>query len=77
MAARAVATRFAGEREEFFVSTIRAMETGEALSEITATVKFLHDFDGFGAERTVRFAINGFVFVLKIVPAMMNNLPEW
>jgi hypothetical protein len=35
------------------MATIGAVETGEALSEITATVVFFDDLNGISAERAV------------------------
>ena len=54
----------------------RAMETSEALSEITATVVFFDDLNGISAERAVGFAVVGFVIGLELVPTLVDDLPK-
>jgi len=58
------------------VSTIGAMETSEALREITATVVFFDDLNGISAERAVGFAVVGFVMGLELVPTLVDDLPK-
>ncbi len=55
---------------------VRAEKAGEALGKIAAAVEFLDDFDGVGPERSVGFAVALFVIGLKVIPAMMDDLPE-
>ena len=76
MARRTESTSFAGECEEFFVSTIRAVQTGKALSEIAATVVFFDNLNGVSAERAVGFPVVGLVLGLELVPTLVDDLPK-
>ena len=76
MTTRAVASGFAGEGEEFLVTAVRAMEAGESLGEIPATIELLDDFDGFGTEWSMTFPVGSFVLGLEIIPPMVDDLPK-
>ena len=58
------------------MSTIRAVQTGKALSEIAATVVFFDDLNGVSAERPVGYAVVGFVMGLELVPTLVDDLPK-
>ena len=58
------------------MTAVFAVETGESLSQITAAIEFLHDFNGVGSERSVGFAVRAFVLDLEIIPTVVDDLPE-
>jgi len=57
VAGRAEVATLAGEGEEAFVATIRALEAGEAGGEVAAAEKGLDGGDGGGVERAEGFAV--------------------
>ncbi|MDB4358987.1 hypothetical protein N9Z18_01970 [Verrucomicrobiales bacterium] len=67
---------FAGEGKEFFMAAVGAVQTGEALGEVTATVVFFDDLNSISAERSVGFAVVGFVTGLELVPTLVDDLPK-
>jgi len=71
-----LATAGAGEGEEAFVATIRALEAGEAGSEVAATEKGLDGGDGCWVEWAERFAVVCFVVGEEVVPSVVDELPE-
>ena len=66
----------AGEGEESFVTTIRALEAGEAGGEVTTAKKGLDGCDGGGGKRAEGFAVMFFVVGEEVVPAVVDELPE-
>jgi hypothetical protein len=67
----------AGEGEEAFVATIGALEAGEAGGEVAATEEGLDGGDGGGIERAEGFPVKFFVEGEELVPAVVDDLPEW
>ena len=76
MAGGAEVAGFAGEGEEFFVTAVRALQAGEAGSEIAATVELIDDVDAVGRERSVDPAMTGLVVGEEIVPGVVDDLPK-
>ncbi|MDB4627208.1 hypothetical protein OAE46_01095 [bacterium] len=76
MAGGAEVAGFAGEGEEFFVTAVRALQAGEAGSEIAATVELIDDVDAVGRERSVDLAMTGLVVGEEIVPGVVDDLPK-
>ena len=66
----------AGEGEQAFVATVRALEAGEAGSEVAAAEEGLHGDDGGGAERTEGLPVVFFVVGEEGGPAVVDDLPE-
>jgi hypothetical protein len=66
----------AGEGEEAFVATIRALEAGEAGGEVAAAEKGLDGGDGCLVEWAEGFAVVFFVTSEEVVPTMVNDLPK-
>ena len=66
----------AGEGEELFVATVGALEPGESGGEIAAAVKLVHHRHGVPAQRAVSLAMAGFVVGDKLVPGIMDDLPQ-
>ena len=58
------------------MSAIRAVQTGKALGEVTATVVFFDDLNAISAERAVGFPVVGFVMGLELVPTLVDDLPK-
>ena len=58
------------------MTTVGAVEPGEALSEIATAIEFLNDFDCVGPERSVNFPGRSFVLSLEIIPSVMDDLPK-
>ena len=54
---------------------IGAMQPGEPLSQITAAVEFLDDFDGVRPERPVSIPVRSFVLSLEFIPTVVDDLP--
>jgi hypothetical protein len=65
-----------GEGEKAFVAAVRALESGEAGSEVTATEEGLDGGVGGGVERAESFAVFAFVVGEEVVPAVVDELPE-
>jgi len=59
------------------VATIGALEAGEAGGEVAATEEGLDGGDGGGVERAEGFAVKFFVEGEELVPAVVDDLPEW
>ena len=68
MTARAEVAGFAGEGEEFLVSAIGAEDAGESGGEISASVELVYDINRVWTERTVYYAVSGFVIALELSP---------
>ncbi len=66
----------AGEGEQFFVTTVRAVEAGEAGSEVTTAEEGLDGGDGARTERAEGLAVMLLVVREKIIPAVVDDLPE-
>jgi hypothetical protein len=66
----------AGEGEQFFVTTVRAVEACEASGEVAAAEKGLDGGDGARTERTEGLAVMLLVVREKIIPAVVDDLPE-
>ena len=58
------------------MATVRALEAGEAGSEVAATEEGLHGGDGGGVERAEGSAVVFFVTSEELVPTMVDDLPE-
>ena len=76
-----VATRtemagLAGEGEQFFVSTVRALNAFKSGGEVTAAVELLNNGDRVATKRAVDGTVGRFVSCLKIGPGMVDNVPE-
>ena len=69
-------TPLAGEGEEAFVATIRALESGEAGGEVATAEKGLDGGDGGGRERAEGFTVLLFVVGEEVVPSVVDELPE-
>ncbi len=76
MAGGAEVAALAGEGEEAFVAAIRALEPGEAGSEVAASEEGLDGGDGGGGKRAEGFAVVRFVVCEEVIPAVVNQLPE-
>jgi len=76
MAGGAEVAGFAGEGEEFFVTAVRALQAGEAGSEIAATVELIDDVDAVVVERSMYLAVLGLVVGEEIVPGVVDDLPK-
>ena len=76
MAGAAEVAGFAGEGEEFFVTAVRALQAGEAGSEIAATVELIDDVDAVVVERSMYLAVLGLVVGEEIVPGVVDDLPK-
>ena len=66
----------AGEGEQALVAAVGAVEAGEAGGEIAAAEEGLDGGNGLGAQRAEVLAMVGFVVGEKVVPAVMDELPE-
>jgi hypothetical protein len=66
----------AGEGEQAFVTTVRALEAGEAGCEVAAAEEGLDGGDGGGIKRAEGFPVKFFVEGEKCVPAVVDDLPE-
>ncbi len=66
---------FAGEGEEAFVAAVWALEAGEA--GVAAAEEGLDGGDGVGAEWAEGLAMLLFVVCEEIVPAVVDDLPQW
>ena len=66
----------AGEGEQFFVSTVRALNAFKPGGEITAAVKLLDNGDRVATKRAVDGTVGRFVSCLKIGTGMVDNVPE-
>lgn len=66
----------AGEGEQFFVSTVRALNAFKPGGEITAAVELLDNGDRVATQRAVDGTVGRFVSCLKIGPGMVDNVPE-
>ena len=58
------------------MATVRALEAGEAGSEVAATEEGLHGGDCGGAKGAEGLPVVFFVTSEEIVPAVMDDLPE-
>ena len=67
----------AGEGEQAFVATVGALEAGEAGGEVAAAKEGLDGGDGIGAKRAEGFPVLPFVVGEELVPAVVEDLPEW
>jgi hypothetical protein len=76
VAGGAEVSALAGEGEEAFVATIRALEAGEAGGEVAAAKKGLDGGDGCLVEWAEGFAVVFFVSSEEVVPTMVNDLPK-
>jgi len=76
MAGGAEVAALAGEGEQFFVTTVRAVEAGETGCEVAAAEKGLDGGDGARTERAEGFAVMLLVVREKIIPAVVDDLPE-
>jgi hypothetical protein len=68
---------FAGECEEAFVAAVGALEAGEAGGEVAATEEGLDGGDSVGVEWAEGLAMLLFVVCEEVVPAVVDDLPEW
>jgi hypothetical protein len=66
----------AGEGEQFFVTTVRALETCETGCEVAAAEKGLDGGYGAVTERAEELAVVLLVVCEKIIPAVVDDLPE-
>ena len=66
----------AGEGEQFFVTTVRALETCETGSEDAAAEKRFDGGDGAVTERAEGLAVVLLVVCEKIIPPVVDDLPE-
>jgi hypothetical protein len=66
----------AGEGEQFFVTTVRAVEAGEAGGEVAAAEEGLDGGYSAGTERAEGIAVMLLVVREKVIPAVVNDLPE-
>ncbi len=66
----------AGEGEQFFVSTVRALNAFKPGGEITAAVELLDNGDRVATKRAVDGTVGRFVSCLKIGTGMVDNVPE-
>lgn len=76
MARGAEVAGLAGEGEKTLVAAVGALKSGEAGGEIAAAEEGLDGGDGLRAQRTEGLAVAGFVLGEKVVPAVMDELPE-
>ena len=65
----------AGEGEQLFVSTIRALNPFKSGGEVTAAVELLDNGDRVATKRAVDGTVGRFVSCLKIGPGMVDNMP--
>ena len=77
VARRAEVAGFTGESEEVFVAAVRALQTGEAGSEISTAIELVDDVDAVWRERSVDPAMTGLVTGEKVVPSVVDDLPKW
>ena len=68
---------FAGECEKLLVAAVGAEDTGESGGEISAAAELVYDFERVGTEWAVDLSMAGFVVDDKIIPGVMDQLPEW
>ena len=66
----------AGEGEQFFVSTVRALNALKSGGEVTAAVELLNNGDRVATKRAVDGTVGRFISCLKIGPGMVDNVPE-
>ena len=66
----------AGEGEQFFVTTVRAVEAGETGCEVGAAEKRFDGGDGAVTERAEGLAVVLLVVCEKIIQAVVDDLPE-
>ena len=66
----------AGAGEQFFVSTIGALNAFKPGGEVTAAVELLNNGDRVATKRAVDGTVGRFVSCLKIGPGMVDNVPE-
>jgi hypothetical protein len=66
----------AGESEEAFVATVKALESGEAGGKVAAAEKGLDGGDGGGRERAEGFAVMFLGVGEEVIPAVVDKLPE-
>jgi hypothetical protein len=76
MAGGAEVAALAGESEELLMAAVGALEAGESGGEVAAAEEGLDGGDGGGAERTEGLPVVFFVVGEKIVPAVLDELPE-
>ena len=76
VATRTEVAGLAGEGEQFFVSTVRALNAFKPGGEITAAVELLDNGDRVATKRAVDGTVGRFVSCLKIGPGMVDNVPE-
>jgi len=67
---------FAGKGEESFVTAIRALEAGEAGGKVAAAEEGLDGGDGGGWKWAEGFTVFRFVVGEKVIPAVVDELPE-
>jgi hypothetical protein len=77
MAGRAEVAALAGEGEEAFVAAVRALESGKAGGEVATAEEGFDGGNGGGVERAEILAVFGFVIGDELVPAVVDELPEW
>jgi hypothetical protein len=66
----------AGESEQFFVTAVRALEAGETGCEVTTAEEGLDGHYGAWAERAEGLAVMLLVVREKVIPAVVDDLPE-
>jgi hypothetical protein len=66
----------AGEGEEFFVAAVGTLQAGEAGGEVAATEEGFDGGGGCGVERAEGWAVFAFVVGKKIVPTVVDELPQ-
>ncbi|MFT6379252.1 MAG: hypothetical protein ACJAXZ_000727 [Akkermansiaceae bacterium] len=76
VAGGAEVSALAGEGEEAFVATIRALEAGEAGGEVAAAEKGLDGGDGCWVEWAEGFAVMFLGVGEEVIPAVVDKLPE-
>jgi len=67
----------AGEGKKAFVAAVGALEAGEAGSEVATAEEGFDGGDGGGVERAEGLAVFAFVVGEEVVPAVVDELPEW
>ena len=76
VAAWAEVPGLAGEGQQFFVAAVGALQAGEPGGEVAAVVELIHHGHGVAAQWAVGLAVGGFVPSEKVVPGVVDDLPE-
>jgi hypothetical protein len=76
VAGGAEVSALAGEGEEAFVATVKALESGEAGGKVAAAEKGLDGGDGCWVEWAEGFAVMFLGVGEEVIPAVVDKLPE-